>query len=64
MIYAAYQRAILDAAEERGWTVVRLDMREGIVLEEPIAGGLVLRISGRDITPEFIAALPEARQPS
>lgn len=59
-----WQRAILEAAEQRGWTVVQFDIRgQVVVLEEPMAGGLVLRVQGRDVEPEFILALPEARQP-
>jgi hypothetical protein len=64
MTPTAWMRAMLDAAEKRGWSVVRFDVREGVVIEEPIAGGLVLRISGRDVDPAFILALPEARQPA
>ena len=60
-----YLRDILDAAEERGWAVAFVDVRAGVVaLEEPVANGLVVRISGRAITPEFILSLPEARQPA
>jgi hypothetical protein len=58
-----FQHELIEAAQERGWTVVRLDLREGIVLEEPIAAGVVLRVSGRDLSSAFIRSLPEARQP-
>jgi hypothetical protein len=56
-------REVLEAADELGWVVVRVDVREGIVLEEPIAGGLTIRISGRTIDPQFVRDLPEAREP-
>lgn len=58
-----WQRAILDAAEERGWIVVRIDLRQGVVLEEPMATGLTLVVSGHVLDAEFIRSLPEARQP-
>ena len=58
-----FQHELIEAAQDRGWTVVRLDIREGIVLEEPIAGGVVIRISGRDLSATWIRSLPEARQP-
>jgi hypothetical protein len=58
-----WQRAILDAAEERGWIVVRLDLRQGVVLEEPMATGITLVLSGHTLDAEFVRSLPEARQP-
>lgn len=58
-----WQRAILDAAEERGWIVVRIDLRQGVVLEEPLATGIVMNISGHTLDANFIRSLPEARQP-
>lgn len=58
-----HQHELIEAAQERGWTVVRIDIREGLVLEDPAAGGVVLRLSGRDLDSVFIRSLPEARQP-
>lgn len=58
-----WQRAILDAAEERGWIVVRIDLRQGVVLEEPVAIGVTMVLSGHLLDAEFIRSLPEARQP-
>ena len=58
-----FQHELIEAAQERGWSVVRLDIREGLVLEEPIAGGAIVRIAGRGLTSAFIRSLPEARQP-
>lgn len=58
-----WQRAILDAAEERGWIVVRIDLRQGVVLEEPMATGIVMNISGHLLDADFVRSLPEARQP-
>jgi hypothetical protein len=58
-----WQRAILDAAEERGWIVVRIDLRQGVVLEEPLAAGITLVVSGHTLDAEFVRSLPEARQP-
>lgn len=63
MSQADWLREILNAAEERGWLVIRLDLRQGIVLEEPMAAGVTMVLSGRDLTGEFIRSLPEARQP-
>ena len=57
------QHELIEAAQERGWEVARIDVREGIVLEEPIANGIVLRVSGRSLDAGFIRSLPEARQP-
>jgi hypothetical protein len=56
-----WQRSILDAAEERGWIVVRLDLRDGIILEEPMAVGITMRLSGHTLDADFIRSLPEAR---
>lgn len=58
--FRAWQREILDAAEWRDWIVQRLDMREGVVLEEPIEGGITIRISGRSLSPAFVRSLPLA----
>jgi hypothetical protein len=58
-----WQRSILDAAEERGWIVVRLDLRQGVVLEEPIAIGITMVLSGHTLGADFVRSLPEARQP-
>jgi len=62
--FRRWQRDILDAAEHRDWIVLRLDMREGVVLEEPIEGGLMLRITGHTLSPTFIQRLPLAGMPS
>jgi hypothetical protein len=59
----AYQHELLDAAEERDWIVIRLDAREGLVLEEPVKMGLVLRITGLTLTPAFVRSLPLATLP-
>ena len=53
----AWQRGILDAAEERDWVVLRLDAREGVVLEEPDRG-LTIRIVGVMLSPDFIRRMP------
>ena len=58
-----WHRSILDAAEERGWIVVRLDLRQGIVLEEPLAVGITMVLSGRSLDADFVRSLPEARHP-
>lgn len=55
--FRAWQREILDAAEERDWIVRRLDMREGIVLEDA-AGALTIRIVGITLSPAFIRSMP------
>jgi hypothetical protein len=55
----AWQRDILDAAEERDWTVVRLDLRDGVVLEDP-RRLLTIRIVGVTLTADFIRRLPLA----
>lgn len=57
------QHELIEAAEERGWTVLRYDMRAGMTIEEPRAGGVVLTLAGRGVTPEFIRTLPEAAMP-
>lgn len=60
--FADWTRAIVDAAEERGWAVTLIDARaNAVVLEEPMgSGSLVLRISGKTLNAEFIRQLPEA----
>lgn len=60
---ADWVREIVAAAEERGWAVTMIDARASlVVLEEPIGiGGITLRVSGRELTAEFIRQLPEAR---
>lgn len=58
-----WMRDILDAAEARGWLVIQVDLRQGVVLEEPIATGVTLRLTGHAVDAEFIRSLPEARQP-
>ena len=58
-----WQRSILDAAEERGWIVVRIDLRDGLILEEPMAAGITMRLSGYVLDADFVRSLPEARQP-
>lgn len=59
-----WQHEIIEAAQERGWTVMRIDMREGVLLEEGIAGGIVLRLSGVTLNAAFVRSLPEAHQPA
>jgi hypothetical protein len=56
-------RDVVAAAEERGWTVILIDARAGVVvLEEPIgSGGTTLRMSGHTVGGDFIRSLPEAR---
>jgi hypothetical protein len=60
--FADWSRGIIDAAEERGWAVIAIDARQGlVVLEEPIgSGGLTLRLSGKKLDADFIRQLPEA----
>jgi hypothetical protein len=59
---ADWTRAIVDAAEERGWAVILVDARQNVVvLEEPIgSGSLTVRVTGRDLDAAFIRAMPEA----
>lgn len=57
------QHEIIEAAQERGWEVLRYDVRAGVTIEEPRAGGVILTLSGRGATPEFIRTLPEATMP-
>ncbi len=56
-------RDILAAVEERGYSLTRFDIREGVVIEEPVAAGVTIRLSGRTLSPEFIRSLPIARMP-
>ena len=60
--FADWSRTIIDAAEERGWAVIVIDARAGVVvLEEPTgSGSITVRISGKTVTAEFIRQLPEA----
>jgi hypothetical protein len=58
-----WQHEILEAAEERGWEVTRMDIRAGVTLEEPRAGGIVMNLLGKSLDSMFIRSLPEARLP-
>lgn len=59
------QHEILEAANERGWLVTRIDMRAfSVTLEEPVGSGVVLVLTGRLLDAPFIRTLPEARQPA
>ncbi len=61
----AWARDMVPAAEEGGWAVTMIDARASlIVLEEPIgSGGVVLRISGKALSPAFIRAMSSAHRP-
>lgn len=58
---ADWSRAILDAAEKRGYAVIALDVRANtVVLEEATgSGSIVLRISGKTLDAHFIEQLPQ-----
>lgn len=59
-----YQHEVIEAAQERGWAVIRIDARQGVTVEEPVSGGVLLNIAGGHLLdlPAFIRSLPEARQ--
>src|SRR4051794_19994241 len=56
------QHEMIEAAQERGWYVIRFDERSGITLEEPGSHGMILNITGVNLSPAFLRSLPEARQ--
>jgi hypothetical protein len=57
---ADWSRAILDAAEERGYAVIAIDVRASAVTQEATgSGSIVLRISGRTLDAHFISQLPQ-----
>lgn len=59
-----WQRDIIEAAWERDWVVLALDARDSsITIEEPVAMGIRMRLSGATLSPEFVRRLPLAGMP-